>query len=111
MSELTRPLAATVSLLCLWFIAMILEAMRAPVWALGTICGVLLANVILLAACILEVTREQDGGDGDGDVPLHRPDRPEPGNGGGPSWWAEVERYLAEQERQKRRPQRDPVGV
>lgn len=114
MSELARPLIATVSLLCLWFIAMALEAAQAPVWALALIGGVLLVNLIVLAASVLKVTREQDGEDGDGDLPLHRPDRPEPGGGGEPSWWPELEReltqYLAEHDRLGREPQRVPVG-
>lgn len=114
MSRITRPLAAALSLVMLWFLAMVLETLRVPVWALLMLGGLLLVNVLVLLASIHQATRESDGQDGDGGLRRHRPEAPDSGGGGEPSWWPEFEgelaRYLAEHE-QDERPERLPAGV
>lgn len=114
MSQSTRPLVAALSLVGLWFLAMVLEALGAPVWALLVNGGLLLVNVIALTAAIHQVTLEQERGDGDGGGPSYGPDVPHSGGGGEPSWWPELERelaqYLAAHEQDSPEPQRVPVG-
>jgi hypothetical protein len=113
-SPVTRPLVAALSLVGLWFLAMVLETLRAPVWALVVNGALLLVNVIALAALIHQATREQDRRDGDGGIRAIDRGSPESGGGPGPSWWPELERelaeYLAEHEQDDREPQRVPVG-
>lgn len=112
MSEITRPLVTAASLLVLWFLAMVLEALGVPVWAMAMVAGLLLANLIAVTYSIHQVTRERDRPGGDGRRPDH-PDTPGPGGGGDPSWWPEFEReltdYVAEREQGERR--RQTVGA
>lgn len=110
MSQISRPLVAAFSLVGLWFLAMVLETLRVPVWALVMNGGLLLVNVIVLTAAIHDVTRQQYHQDGDGGLPPRRPDLPDPGGGGEPTWWPEFERALAKYLAEDERPQPVPVG-
>lgn len=115
MAQIVRPLVALFSLIALWFAAMILEALQVPAWGIAMIGGVLLVNLVVLTALLYHATREPSDRHGDGGLPAPRLDLPEPGGGGEPSWWPELERdlqqYLAEHERNDRQPERVPVGA
>lgn len=115
MAQVARPLVALFSLIALWFLAMVLEALRVPAWAIAMIGGVLLANLIVLTVSLYQATREPGDRHGDGGLPVPCQDLPEPGGGDEPSWWPELERdlqqYLAEHEQAARQPDRAPVGA
>jgi hypothetical protein len=96
MSQITRPLIATLWLVGLWFLAMVLEALDAPAWALALNGGLLLANLGALIVSIHEITCERERPDGEGGVSLDRPDAPDPDGGDDPSWWPGFERELAQ---------------
>jgi hypothetical protein len=103
---ITRALAAVLSLIALWFLAMVLEALRVPAWVLAVNGGLLLVNVIVLIGSLHQATREPADPGGDGGIHGSRPDIPGSGGGDEPSWWPELERelrqYLAERERDER---------
>ncbi len=109
MSAVMRSLFATGSLLGLWFVAMALEALSAPMWALGMIAGLLLANLIALMVWVHQATREHDVGDGDGGLPRPHPEVPNPGDDD-PTWWTELEQYLAEHDRRGTAPAPSGAG-
>jgi hypothetical protein len=113
MAQIIRPLLALLSLVALWFLAMVLEALGVSAWAMAMIGGLLLVNVVVLIAMIHRVTLEQDGRDGKGGLPPHHPDVPQSGGGDQLGWWPELERelaeYLADQEQNDRQPQ--PAAV
>jgi hypothetical protein len=112
--SVTEPLLAALSLAGLWMLAMVLEAMGVPVWALVLTGGLLVVNVIVLTACLYRATRDEGRRDGGGGAPPHGPDIPEPGGGRDPSWWPELEReleqYLAEHEAARTEARGAPAG-
>jgi len=112
--SVTEPLLAALSLAGLWMLAMVLEAMGVPVWALVVTGALLVANVIVLTACIYRATRDEGHSDGGGGAPPHGPEIPDPGGGHDPSWWPELERelaqYLAERDPARTEAQQVPAG-
>lgn len=114
MAQITRPLIALLSLVGLWFVAMVLEALRLPVWVMVMNGGLLLVNLVVLVSLVHRVTCETDRRQGDGGLPPPRSDVPDSGGGSESDWWPELERelaqYLAEQEVDQPRRQRVPVG-
>jgi hypothetical protein len=110
-SRLARPVIATAAFASAWFVAVVLEAARAPAWA-TIIAGAVIGLTILAIIATLHVwTRGEDGGEsdpedrGDGGGPRRRaPDAPPPAGGdSGLDWWPEFEHqlalYMAERER------------
>lgn len=112
MSQVARPLFATVSLLTLWFVAFALQGLGMPVWTVCLTCGFSAVNLIVLMGLFHQVTLERDPGDGGRGIAGDRPDAPDAGPGGELSWWPEFERELAEYSAAPRdlHPERVPVG-
>lgn len=95
-----RAALLTLSLLCAWFVSMVLETLRSPVWLLLMTGAVILLNVIALAATIhLATSVQPDDDPGDGHDGRGRPGPENPardGGGGEPGWWPEFERQFAD---------------
>jgi hypothetical protein len=91
-----RPLAAALSLVALWFLAMVLEALRVPVWVLALNAASLLGNLAVLISSLHQATREETRPGGGGGLRASGPDVPGSGGGDEPSWWPELERELTQ---------------
>jgi hypothetical protein len=104
-SELARPVIATLAFACAWLITPASDVMRAPGWTIFLGGAVIVVSIVVIIATLHLWTREGDGGDsGPGRQADHggagrrpgAPDAPQHGGGGGePSWWPKFERQLA----------------
>jgi hypothetical protein len=117
-SQLARPVIATLALACAWLIAAGSAAMQAPGWTMFLGGVVIVASIAVATATLHVWTQGGDGGDiapgergahGGGGPGRGRPDAPQPGAGGSaPDWWPEYERqfalHVAEREIARRRP-------
>jgi hypothetical protein len=115
LAVIARPLAAALSLVALWFLAMVLEALRMPDWVLAVNAGLLLVSLIVLISSLHQATREEFRPDGDEGLSASGPDVPGSGGGDDPSWWPELERelaqYLAAHEPSEGEPERTSVAA
>jgi hypothetical protein len=117
-SQLARPVIATLAFVVAWLITAVFAAMRAPGWTISMGGAVIVVSIVVIVATLYLWTQAGEGGEsGAGPRDDHggrgtrrrRPDAPQPGGGGGdPSWWPEFERqlalYVAAREREERQP-------
>jgi hypothetical protein len=119
LSQLARPVIATLAFACAWPLAAGLDAMRAPGWTIILGGAVIVVSIVVITGTLHLWTQGGHGGDiGPGHPGQHdgggpgrrRPDAPHGGGAGAPSWWPEFERqlvlYMAERESEKRQPPR-----
>lgn len=108
-----RAVLLTLALLCAWFMSMVLETLRAPVWLLLMTGAVIVLNVIALAATVHLATSYRPGDNpGGGHDGRGRPRPEDPGRDGGggePSWWPEFERQFAGYVSEAERPRRSAI--
>lgn len=117
-SRLGRLVIAISAFLCVSLITTTLTALRASDWTIFTGGAMVVLSIAVVIATLHLWTESGDGppagsehgsDEGEGGPRRHRPDAPQPGGGeNDPTWWPEFERqlafYLAEREREERRP-------
>jgi hypothetical protein len=117
-SQLARPVIASVAFACAWLMTAGLDVMQAPRWTIFLGAGVIVLSIVVITGTLHLWTQGDDGGHtGPGHRGTHdgggprrwRPDAPQHGGGGSaPSWWPDFERqlalYVAERERERRLP-------
>ena|SRR5947209_596628 len=106
-SQLARPLIATLAFVCAWLLTAAFDALRAPGWTTFTGAAVMVASISVTIVTVHRWTQNGDAGesgpgqsdDHDGGGPRrHRPVGPRRGagsGGGDPAWWPEFERQFA----------------
>lgn len=115
-SQLARPVIATVAFACAWLMTAAFDAMRAPDWSMFLGGVVIVVSIAVTTATLHLWTQEGDGGNrgpgrpsghGGGGPRGRRPDAPQHGgDSSAPNWWPEFERqfasYVAERENIRR---------
>lgn len=116
MPRIARPVVATLAFACAWLVAAGFDAMGVRGWAMFLSVAVIVVSLVAITATLHLWALGGEGGDagpgprgahGGGGPRRRRPDAPQPGGGGAPSWWPDFERqfeaYVAERERSSSR--------